>query len=139
MIHHPIFVLLAREPFVSRTQSCCSTRKARHIAMNCLASSLGGAIPIPMIKKLSLVVKTPRWRRIFFSFLFTAAAFAGLAAISSSRAMNQAGSPNQNDSAKIAPWVIAQTANGRRAEFIVVLSDQADLSGASMLRTKMDK
>src|SRR5436305_787473 len=101
--------------------------------------SLGGAIPIPMIKKLSLLVKTPRWRLIFFSFLFTAAAFAGLAAITSSRAMNQAGSPNQNDSARIAPWVIEQAANARRAELIVVLSDQADLSGAAMLRTRIDK
>src|SRR5438093_9501365 len=92
-----------------------------------------------MIKKLNLVVMTPRWRRIFFSFLLTAAALAGLAAISSSRATDQAGSPNQNDSAKIAPWVVEHTANGHRAEFIVVLADQADLSGAAMLRAKIDK
>jgi len=92
-----------------------------------------------MIKKLNLVVMTPRWRRIFFSFLLTAAALAGLAAISSSRARDQAGSPNQNDSAKIAPWVVEHTANGYRAEFIVVLADQADLSGAPMLRAKIDK
>jgi len=92
-----------------------------------------------MIRKLNLVVMTPRWRRIFFSFLLTAAALAGLAAISSSRATDQAGSPNQNDSAKIAPWVVEHTANGHRAEFIVVLADQADLSGAAMLRAKIDK
>src|SRR5438034_355179 len=101
--------------------------------------SIGRAIPIPMIRKLNLVVMTPRWRRIFFSFLLTAAALAGLAAISSSRATDQAGSPNQNDSAKIAPWVVEHTANGDRAEFIVVLADQADLSGAAMLRAKIDK
>ncbi len=101
--------------------------------------SIGRAIPIPMIRKLNLVVMTPRWRRIFFSFLLTAAALAGLAAISSSRATDQAGSPNQNDSAKIAPWVVEHTANGHRAEFIVVLADQADLSGAAMLRAKIDK
>jgi serine protease AprX len=93
-----------------------------------------------MIEKLNLVVMTPRWRRIFFSFLLTAAAFAGLAAaISSSRATDQAGSSNQNDSAKIAPWVVEHTTNGQRAEFIVVLADQADLSGAARLRAKTDK
>src|SRR5213594_174379 len=101
--------------------------------------SIGRAIPIPMIRKLNLVVMTPRWRRIFFSFLLTAAALAGLAAISSSRATDQAGSPNQNDSAKIAPWVVEHTANGHRAEFIVVLADQADLNGAAILRAKIDK
>jgi hypothetical protein len=83
-----------------------------------------------MITKLNLVVMTPRWRRIFFSLLIIAAAAAGLAAISSSRATDQAGSAKGNDSAKIAPWVVAQTANGQRAEFMVVLKDQADLSGA---------
>ena len=91
-------------------------------------------MPIIMIKKLNLVVLTPRWRRTFFSFLLTAAGFAALAAMSSSRATDQAGSPNENDSAKIAPWVVEHTANGHRAEFIVVLADQADLSGAAMLR-----
>src|SRR2546429_2255019 len=97
------------------------------------------AIPIHKIKKLNLVVLTPRCRRMFFSFLLTAAALAGLAAIRSSRATDQAGSPNQNDSAKIAPWVVEHTAKGHRAEFIVVLADQADLSGAAMLRAKIDK
>src|SRR5207249_7887055 len=106
---------------------------------NCLSMSIERAIPIPMIKKLNLVVMTPRWRRIFFSFLLPATALAGLAAISFSRATDQAGSPNQNDSAKIAPWVVEHTANGHRAEFIVVLAHQADLSGAAMLRAKIDK
>src|SRR6266516_3453134 len=101
--------------------------------------SIGRAIPIPMIRKLNLVVMTPRWRRIFFSFLLTAAALAGLAAISSSRATDQAGSPNQNDSDKTAPWVVEHTANGHRAEFIVVLAVQADRSGGAILRAKIDK
>ncbi len=101
--------------------------------------SIGRAIPIPMIKKINLIVMTPRWRRIFFSFLLTAASLAGLAGIGSSRATDQAGWPNQSDSTKIAPWVVEHTANGHRAEFIVVLSDQADLSGAAMLRAKTDK
>src|SRR5437016_3562800 len=101
--------------------------------------SIGRAIPILMITKLNLMLKTPRWWRIFCSFLLTAAAIAGLAAISSLRATDEAGSPNQDDSSKIAPWVVQHTANGQRAEFIVVLADQADLSGAAMLRAKMDK
>ena len=50
---------------------------------------IGRAIPIPMIKKLNFIVMPPRWRWIFFSFLLTAAVFAGLAAISSSRATDQ--------------------------------------------------
>ena len=84
-----------------------------------LSMSIEHLIPIPMIEKLNLVVMTLRGRQIFFSFLLTAAAFAGLSAISSSRATDQAGSPSQNDSAKIAPWVVEHTANGHRAEFIV--------------------
>src|SRR5262249_35442260 len=82
---------------------------------------------------------TPRWRRIFFSFLLAVAALAGLAAINSSRATDQAGAPNQKDSAKIVPWVVEHTAKADRAEFIVVLADQADLRGAAMLRAKADK
>jgi subtilisin family serine protease len=40
---------------------------------------------------------------------------------------------------KIAPWVIDHTANGQRAEFFVVLADQADLIGAASLPTKAEK
>jgi subtilisin family serine protease len=92
-----------------------------------------------MIKKLNLIVMMPRWRRIFLSLLLIAAAFCALAAISSSRATDQSRPANENDSAKIAPWVVERTVNGHLAEFIVVLADQADLSGATMLRTKIDK
>jgi subtilisin family serine protease len=42
-------------------------------------------------------------------------------------------------SSKIAPWVLERTANGRSAEFFVVLADQADLSGAINLATKAEK
>src|SRR5262245_45219440 len=35
-----------------------------------------------------------------------------------------------NAASKIAPWVMEHTANGREAEFFVVLADQADLSPA---------
>lgn len=56
-------------------------------------------------------------------------------------------SPNvrQTDSArtaamaKLAPWVIQNTQNGSQAEFLVVLSDQADLRPAAALATKEEK
>jgi subtilisin family serine protease len=40
---------------------------------------------------------------------------------------------------KIAPWVLERTANGQEAEFLVVLDQQADLSGAEALTTKQEK
>jgi subtilisin family serine protease len=40
---------------------------------------------------------------------------------------------------KIASWVIEHTSNGQRAEFFVVLADQAELSGAASLPTKAEK
>jgi len=40
---------------------------------------------------------------------------------------------------KIAPWVIEHTPNGQQAEFFVVLADQADLSAAETLPTKVEK
>ena len=40
---------------------------------------------------------------------------------------------------KIAPWVLAKTADGGEAEFLVMLQEQADLSGAAQFETKEDK
>ncbi|HOT91088.1 MAG TPA: S8 family serine peptidase [Anaerolineae bacterium] len=40
---------------------------------------------------------------------------------------------------KIAPWVLAHTADGAEAEFLVVLKSQADLGGAARLQTKAEK
>lgn len=40
---------------------------------------------------------------------------------------------------KIHRWVIDHTANGQSAEFLVVLADQADVSGAAKLITKQEK
>lgn len=45
----------------------------------------------------------------------------------------------QSDSAKIAPWVIEHTEGKQEAEFLVILSDQADLGGAEALETKAEK
>jgi len=40
---------------------------------------------------------------------------------------------------KIAPWVSEHTANGQRAEFIVVRADRVDLSAAAPLTTKVER
>jgi serine protease AprX len=40
---------------------------------------------------------------------------------------------------KIAPWVLQNTTSGNAAEFLVVLAEQADLSGADALMTKAEK
>lgn len=42
-------------------------------------------------------------------------------------------------SGKVAPWVTTHTAFGAEAEFLVVLTQQADLSGAAALTTKQAK
>jgi serine protease AprX len=57
-------------------------------------------------------------------------------------AHSSAAGPQQSGrfaSAKIAPWVLEHTANGEAAEFLVILADQADLSGAERLQTKEEK
>ena len=41
--------------------------------------------------------------------------------------------------AKLAPWVLEHTQKGKHAEFMVVLADQADLSGAALFKTKAEK
>lgn len=43
------------------------------------------------------------------------------------------------DNGKIAPWVMAHTAGGQTAEFLVTLTTQADLNGAASLPTKLEK
>src|SRR5437660_8491564 len=87
-----------------------------------------------------------RWRRIFCSLFFAAAVVAAIGAIASSRAGGstspKAMGQRVEDNAfhqKIAPWVTEHTANGQQAEFFVVLSDKADLSGANSLPTKDEK
>src|SRR6266446_2625600 len=83
---------------------------------------------------------SPRLRRLFCSLFIVAAAIAALGAIASSRATSQGRSPEQTAiTSKIAPWVMEHTANGQQAEFLVVLADQADVSGAAALPTKNEK
>ena len=47
--------------------------------------------------------------------------------------------PPRNALGKIDPNVLAQTAGGGQADFLVLLTDQADLSGAALLPTKIEK
>src|SRR6516162_9562838 len=79
-------------------------------------------------------------RPIFCSLFFVAAVAAAIGAVASSRTSGQGESPNQSVAAqKIAPWVTEHTANGQQAEFFVVLADQADLTPAAALGTKVEK
>ena len=79
-------------------------------------------------------------RRIACTFLFAAATAAGLGSLVSLHAVPQPPSPNRVAAEKkIASWVNGRTQDGKQAEFIVVLKDQADLSGAALLTTKAAK
>ena len=79
-------------------------------------------------------------RRILGLTLFAAAVAAVLAAVGSSRAVNATSGPQQTAALrKIAPWVTQHTADGKQAEFMVVLADQAELAGAAALSTKAEK
>src|SRR4051794_5798736 len=84
--------------------------------------------------------RTTSWgplRRALCLFLLAAGVAAALAAVASSRAVS---GPEQAAALrKIAPWVTQNTSNGKQAEFMVVLADQADLSGAAALKSKKEK
>jgi subtilisin family serine protease len=81
-----------------------------------------------------------RSRTVLCLFLLIAATVAVLGAVGSSRATGQRVGGNPiNVANKIAPWVVAQTANGQQAEFFVVLADQADLRPAAALATRREK
>lgn len=86
--------------------------------------------------KRKIVSTVGALRRIFSALLFIAAAVTVVATITSLRAV---GTNQKIEASKIAPWVLQKTANGKEAEFLVVLADQADLSGAKTLRTKAEK
>src|SRR5712671_1076274 len=83
-----------------------------------------------------------RWRRVFSSLLLLAAFVAIIGAIASSRQPAVAapgGGTGPLQSSKMAPWVMEHTADGQQAEFLVVLADQPDVSGAAALPTKNEK
>jgi len=79
-------------------------------------------------------------RRIIGFLILAAAVAAVVGAIASSRAVSQSSNPEQAAALhKIAPWVTEHTAGGKQAEFMIVLADRADLSGAAALKTKKEK
>ncbi len=79
-------------------------------------------------------------RRVACAILLLAAVAAGIGAITSLRAVEDPKSPaHVAAEKKIASWVNAHTQDGKQAEFIVVLKDQANLTGAAALKSKADK
>jgi serine protease AprX len=76
-------------------------------------------------------------RRIICLLFLAAAVAVAVGAVGSLRAVNR---PDQAAALrKIAPWVIEHTTQGQEAEFMVIMADQADLSGAALLATKAEK
>ncbi len=71
-----------------------------------------------------------RWLAIFIFFL---------TALLSVNFKSSTWAQSPNAVAKIAPWVLEHTTDNKDAEFLVVLVDQADLSGATALQTKEEK
>ena len=79
-------------------------------------------------------------RRIIGLVFLAATVAAVLGAVVSSRAVNRPSSPEQAAALrKVAPWVIQHTAGGKQVEFMIILTDQADLSGAAVMQTKVAK
>jgi hypothetical protein len=64
---------------------------------------------------------------------------AGNLAAGSVAAAPQAAASQPSAAVKLSDWVVAHTAAGQTAEFLVVLGQQADLSGAAALPTKAAK
>ena len=94
-----------------------------------------------MIRNRNRTFAPPRLRSVLCSVLFIASGIAVISATGIGEREHSArtGWHVASRSTKIAPWVFEHTANGERAEFFVVLTDQVDLSGAAALPTKMKK
>ena len=92
-----------------------------------------------MIAIPSYTLGSARLRVIICLLLLIAASMAVVGAIASSRRVSARAEIGALQPAKILPWVVEHTADGQRAEFLVVLSDQADSSGAAALTTKSEK
>ncbi len=74
--------------------------------------------------------------------LATVLGFAGvLLAVSAfnARATQSRGNYHPDLASKLQQWVVDHTANGKQAEFLVVLSDQADLAEAKRSKTKHER
>jgi serine protease AprX len=72
--------------------------------------------------------------RLFVVLLFLLLSIGSVSSSISNPAQNQRAAL-----AKVAPWVLERTTDDQQAEFLVVLEDQADLSGAEALATKEEK
>ena len=92
-----------------------------------------------MTTSLKQVSGSLRLRRILCVFFFIAAGIAVVCATGIGERESRKDFGIASHSSKIAPWVIERTTNGQKAEFFVVLADQADLSGAINLATKTEK
>ena len=92
-----------------------------------------------MTTNLKQVSGSLRLRGMLCVFLFIAAGVAVVCATGIGERESRKDFGIASHSSKIAPWVIERTANGQKAEFFVVLTDQADLSGAINLTTKVEK
>ncbi len=82
-------------------------------------------------------MKLTRFRALLFWLIGLALLTGGLATAHSGKKFAPGLSPEV--SSKIAPWVLAHTAQGEEIEFLVVLKEQADLRGAEQLATKLEK
>ena len=87
-----------------------------------------------LVKRTWVSVILPRLRSVLCSVLVVLASIAVMCAAARGEREHSA-----SQSIKIAPWVIEHTAKDQHAEFIVILTDQADLSGAAALTTKVEK
>jgi subtilisin family serine protease len=87
-----------------------------------------------LVKRTWVSVIPLRLRSVLCSALVVLASIAVMCAAASGEREHSA-----LQSIKIAPWVIEHTANDQHTEFIVILTDQADLSGAAALTTKVEK
>src|SRR6266480_2626518 len=76
-----------------------------------------------------------RWRRVFCSLFFVAAAIAAVGAVGSSGAGGQrTGSVSETPASKITPEALADTSDGKSASVIILLADQADVSAGYGMR-----
>jgi len=94
-----------------------------------------------MITHRNRTFRAPRLRSVLSLFSFIVASIALIGAASSLRGVTQRveKSPRRPFHPKIPPWLLEHTADGQPAEFLVMLADQADLSGATALATKTEK
>ncbi|MEK7833604.1 MAG: S8 family serine peptidase [Acidobacteriota bacterium] len=81
-----------------------------------------------------------RSRFIALLLLLTATGLLAGGLIARAKSPNEAASELQQLALKkLSPWVMAKTADGQEAEFLVMLAEQADLSAADNLQTKEEK